>query len=1046
MPQSIQFDCPQGHLWEVELTDSVGADCSTSICPMCGAPGKSWTTEESVGTTDQEDELPPPPLETKSAMEMGEGQAGAARTIVSARGHFAGAAPRIAGYEILGELGRGGMGVVYHARQESLGREVALKIILAGSHAGWSERSRFRVEAETAARLKHPNIVTIYEVGEQDGRPYLALEFVEGGSLAEQLAVSPLAPAKAAALAETLARAMEHVHQHGIVHRDLKPANVLLAAGGVPKITDFGLAKWLDVPSGHSHSGAILGTPSYMAPEQARGESKLAGPATDIYALGAILYEMVTGRPPFHAATPQETVQQMLTEEPVPPSRLQPLVLRDLETICLKCLQKEPARRYASGGALADDLRRFLAREPILARRTPSWERVGKWTRRRPAVAMLIGVCVAAAVAFLAIVLAYNTRLRRERAIADAQKNAAKLAQQRAEDNFRMAIDAVDRFYTKISEEQLLNVPRMAPLREQLLQSAVEFYERFVRERGQDPTTRVDLGRAYQALSQFTRKSRSKTDAIQLLGQAIAIQEELDRAHPDDPVFRSDLAVSRTNLGGLYGETGQMDRSAEQFRNVLPLWEDLVRRYPSNGAYREHLGHAWYSLGMACSYVGRHDEAKRAHARSRTVLEELVRDEPKVAGHRSELAMTIHAQGELAVGAGALAEAAAAFREAIVLREVLARENPDRLAFRSDLADSHRTLAVVARMNGELDRAEASNKDALAIYQNLAIEHPDISAYQIALARSYHELGIIYYTARKDRIRSEESLRKAVETLEAVTRDHPEVPDYQSDLVRAYLDLGEIYFETSQQAQAEASYSKGSKILERLVGAHPDVIGYQADLGLAYALQGQALARSGKPRDVFDRYGKAIDALEAALGRQAANAAARQYLGFAYRGRGDAYGGLGQTAEAVRDWDKAIPLCEGEERTLARLSRARALARLGEHERAAAAAEEVAGAKSATASDLYRSAGVYAAAVASLRDATANRAGAGAPAERYAARALSLLSAAQAAGYFNDPDRLAAFRKDRSLDPLRARADFKTWAARLGPASPPDSGPPGRRP
>ena len=191
------------------------------------------------------------------------------------------------------------MGVVYHARQVSLGRDVALKVVLAGAQAGWNDRSRFRVEAETVARMKHPNIVAIYEVGEQDNLPYLALELVEGGSLAQALAIRPMASDQSAGLAETLAHAMSYVHQHGVVHRDLKPANVLLTVDGVPKITDFGLAKWLDASSGHTQSGVILGTPGYMAPEQAKGQTSPVGPATDVYALGAILYEMLTGRPPF---------------------------------------------------------------------------------------------------------------------------------------------------------------------------------------------------------------------------------------------------------------------------------------------------------------------------------------------------------------------------------------------------------------------------------------------------------------------------------------------------------------------------------------------------------------------------------------------------------------------------------------------------------------------------------------------------------------------------------------------------------------------------
>ncbi|HKB38354.1 MAG TPA: protein kinase, partial [Gemmataceae bacterium] len=264
----------------------------------------------------------------------------------------------VAGYEILGELGRGGMGVVYKARQVKLGRVVALKMILAGGHAGAEDLTRFRTEAEALARLQHPNIVQIHEVGERDGLPFFSLEFCGGGSLEKKLAGAPLQPKEAAALVETLARAMQAAHDGGIIHRDLKTANVLLAEDGTPKITDFGLAKRLDTP-GATSTGVIMGTPSYMAPEQAAGKSKAVGPPADIYALGAMLYELLTGRPPFKAATDLDTLVQVVSDEPVPVRRLQPKVPRDLETICHKCLRKEPGQRYASAKALAEDLRRF---------------------------------------------------------------------------------------------------------------------------------------------------------------------------------------------------------------------------------------------------------------------------------------------------------------------------------------------------------------------------------------------------------------------------------------------------------------------------------------------------------------------------------------------------------------------------------------------------------------------------------------------------------------------------------------------------------------
>jgi serine/threonine-protein kinase len=309
----------------------------------------------------------------------------------------------IPGYEILGVLGRGGMGVVYHARQTKLKRLVALKMILAGAHAGPQELERFRLEAEAIARLQHPNVVQIYEVGEHEGKPYFSLEFVDGGSLQNRLTGTPLPARESARLVETLARAMQAAHELGVIHRDLKPANVLLTKGGVPKITDFGLAKQLGQDSGQSHTGQIMGTPSYMAPEQAAGNVKTIGAAADIYALGAMLYELLTGRPPFKAASVLDTLEQVRTQEPAPPSQLQPKTPGDLETISLKCLQKEPVKRYDSAASLADDLQRFLKRDPIQARPVGKLERTWRWCKRQPALA------TASAAAVLGVLLALVT-------------------------------------------------------------------------------------------------------------------------------------------------------------------------------------------------------------------------------------------------------------------------------------------------------------------------------------------------------------------------------------------------------------------------------------------------------------------------------------------------------------------------------------------------------------------------------------------------------------------------------------------------------------
>src|ERR1700722_9629313 len=302
--------------------------------------------------------------------------------------------PPIPGYDMQCVLGYGGMGVVYKARHIKLKRFVAVKMLLSGVYASPIERTRFLREAEAVARLSHPNVVQVHDTGEYNGRPYFTMELVEGGTLARQLDGTPWPAKKAAMLILTLAQAVETAHRAGIVHRDLKPGNILLDTDGLPKISDFGLARRDDDDLSVTLTGTRVGTPCYMAPEQSLGQTKLIGPPTDVYSLGAILYELLTGRPPFRGESTAETEQQLLLLEPVPPRRLNAKVPRDLETICLKCLSKQPDRRYGAGAELARDLGRFLRDEPILARRTGPIERSRKWVHRHPAITVAAVACL----------------------------------------------------------------------------------------------------------------------------------------------------------------------------------------------------------------------------------------------------------------------------------------------------------------------------------------------------------------------------------------------------------------------------------------------------------------------------------------------------------------------------------------------------------------------------------------------------------------------------------------------------------------------------
>ncbi len=446
--------CSQGHSWEVIGTDDP-PQREHLTCPVCGAPAGDVTTPNPISTSN---------ADIPTTLETGQVEPGPR----SERW------PAIPGYDILGELGRGGMGVVYQARQRALNRRVALKMIRPHDPVTADVLARFRIEAEAVARMQHPNIVQIHEIGEHAGMPFFSLELVEGGSLRDHVAGTPQQPRWAAELVETLARAMHAAHQKGIVHRDLKPANVLMqiadlrfqiadlkASAGeagsgdprpargdiksailnlnseisdlqsaIPKITDFGLAKQLDADSGQTRSGAILGTPSYMAPEQAFGRLADIGPRTDVYALGAILFELLTGRPPFRGPTVLDTLDQVRHQEPVPPSRLQPKLPRDLETICLKCLQKQPNHRYGSAQLLAADLRRFLHNEPILARPASAAYHLLKFAQRHKAP--VVGAA-AVAVALVAGLIGTGTALVRARnaeAVAVANLGRATTAEQ----------------------------------------------------------------------------------------------------------------------------------------------------------------------------------------------------------------------------------------------------------------------------------------------------------------------------------------------------------------------------------------------------------------------------------------------------------------------------------------------------------------------------------------------------------------------------------------------------------------------------------------
>jgi eukaryotic-like serine/threonine-protein kinase len=575
------------------------------------------------------------------------------------RGRTARVLPTLPGHEVLGELGRGGMGVVYKARHVKLDRLVAVKMVLAGAHAGPDELARFYIEAQAVARLNHKGVVQIHEVGEKDGLPFFSLEYLDGGSLAQKIAGKPQPPVQGAVMVEALALAMAVAHDEGIIHRDLKPANILLSKQGEPKITDFGLAKRLEGDSKQTRSGAIMGTPSYMSPEQAWGLSDEIGPLADQYSLGAILYEMLTGRPPFQGATALDTIDQVRTQEPVPPSRLQPKMPRDLETICLKVLQKESSRRYADCHALAADLRRFLNGEPILARPVAAPERVWRWCRRNPRVAALSAASLTLAATLLvgsittaAVLNTKNTDLRNqtELAIKSAakEKTAHDLADRRREEAVaakaesdklavkafqqnRVALDA----FLSVSSYTYRNLrdrPGTQQIRQNLIHQVLDQLGKATKIIDELAAIRSDavdpiimgrtIGGAHQFAGQVAEELGQRQAALQEYQAADDVLGKLAQDHPESLDAQNSLAAIKMSLGMFQMRVlGDAIAARDQFQKVLELRRAGLARAPDNDDYKLAVANAtgliagwWLELGdpFRAAELYREEEAVRA--------------------------------------------------------------------------------------------------------------------------------------------------------------------------------------------------------------------------------------------------------------------------------------------------------------------------------------------------------------------------------------------------------------------------------------------------
>jgi serine/threonine-protein kinase len=652
--------------------------------------------------------------------------------------------PKVEGYELLEELGRGGMGVVFKARQVKAGRLVALKMVLSGSHARPEELARFRTDATAAAGLTHPGIVQIFEVGEQDRLPFFSLEYCPGGSLKQKLAGTPLPPREAAGLVAALAEAIEEAHRQGIVHRDLKPANVLLTADGRPKVADFGLAKQLSDP-GLTASGAILGTPSYMAPEQAatqQGRREPVGPAADVYALGAVLYECLTGRPPFSAPTALDTLLLVLNAEPPPPGRLQPGLPRDLETICLKCLRKPPRERYASAGDLAEDLHRFLAGRPIRARRAGLTERLAKLVRRNPVLTALAGLGVVAVLGGAAASLAFGLKATREAAAARAERA-------RAERNAVLRLRTVDDVLQLVVGPRLRRAGQLS-LRRQILEQLLPLYEEVLRQEDLDDATREQQALAWNSLAVIRRDFGQDADALTAARQAEAIFRDL-AGRPDRPASaRAGLATALSHQGALLGQRGELTEAILALNEADRLLTELLAEGGEAPALRYRLAHV-HNNWANCLRRAMQPPAAVAHYREGIAhFDALAKAQPAELGYRDWHARTLSNLALLYAEMGHKEEARGASRDAVAVARRLAAAFPGEI-------DSRDCLATCLSNEGELRLGQPDAAAALPVlgeakelYEGLSRQVPASFEYRWGRAMAESNVGAALASGPKE--------------------------------------------------------------------------------------------------------------------------------------------------------------------------------------------------------------------------------------------------------------------------------------------------------
>lgn len=944
-------------------------------------------------------------------------------------------------YDVLEQLGCGGMGVVYRARQRSANRIVALKLIrqdrLSGLPGSYRKEivDRFHNEALATASLDHDHIVTVYEVGEVEGQHFFSMQYVGGPSLSQILANGPMRGRDAAKKLIPVARALHAAHQRGVLHRDVNPRNLLIdPRDNRLLVADFGLAKLREADVALTQAGTTFGSPPYMAPEQVRDAANVTE-AADVYGLGATLYMMLTGRPPFQAATVADTLCQVLADQPAAPRELNPAIDRDLDTISMKCLEKDPARRYASAEEVAEELERFVRSEPIRARPIGPLGRFARWCRRNPTLATV--VIVSAALLTIAATVATIAAFRASAALR-GEMEQRKLAEDRrrlAEDRHRLAESRLDRTLDIMDGQMqfLWENPAMKskglekPRRDQL-QDAADLYDELVTERPDNPELLADQATAHYRLADISDETGQSEKAEEEYQTALRIQQQVCQMAPADDAYKRDRAESFAALGRLYRKIGEFDKAEDAIARALDICDPLPGGDPQN---RRQLADSHAELGTLKQDLGQSSEAMSHRIAELAIREKLVNDHPEAAEYRRDLAKCLGSMGRLHLDMAESGKAKGCYRQALdYAKRLVPEKSPEN---QDALALAYSGMGVLYQGLNQLDEAESMLEQAQDLMKDLAEEHRDVPRYRSNEALGWHALAEVYRANQRFE-EAESALNDAIDICRALVNDYPR-PDYRSDLARVQISLGTLYADTDRIELAQNAFEMAAAELTSLLRECPKVREY-VDLCIRLSetcrAHGERAQEEGAFVDACRWFTKALDVgLEVEQERPHDDEASRLVMFTAYL-RAKLLGMLDRHADASADWQLAIdraPPAFCHALQMEAMDSALALAQSGHHAAAAKSVDKIMNAQGAQGQRGE---------LAFLAARVLAQAGQGAktdgPPEKPAAqeqqqvclsRAIEYLRTAHRAGFFQGKEAREVLRSDPALDPLRGHDDFR---------------------